>query len=977
MGGSSHCPIYATLTLVVTVRKVRQFNEERQMTPRVWFIIVVALFSVSIAHAGSIQNELADHAAEVGADGFVSVIINLTHQASIAQLDQDLKISEATRQARHYAVVTSLKEAAASSQAPVIAFLAEGKAAGRVTGYTSYWISNLIIAEISVSFLDQLAARSDINVIEKNFAAALVTPVAEYEWLGDLGLAGESTRYEPGEIGVTPGLRAINADRCWNELGLTGNGRLICGMDTGVDCTHPALMTRWRGFNGAYPIEECWLDVVADTVGLPYDNNDHGTHTMGTMTGMDPAAGDTVGVAWNAQWIACNAIAQPGWNEEFDNDVIACFQWIADPDGDPQTIIDVPDVCQNSWGTNENSPEGSWYTRCDDLWWEALDNLEAAGVVAIFSAGNSGPLPMTCGIPADRASSPWNVFSIGALDATNYPFPYPIADFSSRGPSSCDEVTIKPEISAPGVDVVSCVPDTSMYTPMSGTSMAGPHVAGVVALMREIDPDLEVDRIKQILIDTAIDHGVPGEDNIFGHGNLDAYAACLAVINGYGDMVGQINDGRQQLPGVRISVPEMKRDTFTDSAGSYQLQHLPAGTFMVVADLFGYYPDTSFVTIDELEAIHDVALTSMPRGCIRGVVSCDNSPIVEAVVDLLDAPVEVGLTSADGEFFVADLPVRSYAISVGRFGWLPLVAEFQVAEDETTVLALETLVGISDDFEIDQGWIIGDPTDTAYDGIWERSDPNPTYKYDSTLVQPADDHTPYGSLCYLTHNQPAGSARAYGDVDGGKTSLVSPVFDATSAVSPVLTFARWFHNQTGYPRTGDFRVEVSNDGGDSWVVVQSIDFGEGGWEVQSLSLTFHGILITDQMQLKFVAEDLAAHSATVEAAVDDVQMTGFLSDAIDHEPVFALHLAAPTPNPLRKSSLLSFSIPRQQEINLAIYDTAGRLVRRLMSGEQTAGSYRLNWDGETDSGVRTHSGVYFVRLVTEGRQLNRKIVVTR
>ena len=142
------------------------------------------------------------------------------------------------------------------------------------------------------------------------------------------------------------------------------------------------------------------------------------------------------------------------------------------------------------------------YEDCDYRWQAVIENCEAAGVVVTFSAGNEGPSPQTHRPPANIANTPTVNFSVGAVDAENYEWPYPIASFSSRGPSDCDGTSIKPEVSAPGVYVYSAYP-TGGYTRMSGTSMAGPHVAGVVALMRQANPDADVETIKTVLMNTV------------------------------------------------------------------------------------------------------------------------------------------------------------------------------------------------------------------------------------------------------------------------------------------------------------------------------------------------------------------------------------------------------------------------------------------------------------------------------------------
>ena len=165
-----------------------------------------------------------------------------------------------------------------------------------------------------------------------------------------------------------------------------------------------------------------------------------------------------------------------------------------------------------------------------------IDGAEAAGCAVVFSAGNEGPGAQSIGSPPDRITTPTNGFAIGAVDArAGIPFPFPIASFSSRGPSGCPGTAtekIKPEVSAPGVEVYSTLNNGGYGGGFSwsGTSMAGPHVSGIVALMRQANPDLSVTAIKQIIMSTARDLGVAGEDNTFGWGIPDAYAAVSAAL---------------------------------------------------------------------------------------------------------------------------------------------------------------------------------------------------------------------------------------------------------------------------------------------------------------------------------------------------------------------------------------------------------------------------------------------------------------
>jgi bacillopeptidase F len=465
------------------------------------------------AVAGEIESNFAAYLETIGDDDFASAIVFLEDRPDIRGLDAVMRAEATPMKARHERVLTALTQAAERSQPALLSYLDSRKTAGTVRGYTPYWITNMVVTSATKAELIRIAQRGDVEAVEANFRATMIE-AAEKPYLGSPTLG----------VGVTASLRAINADRVWYELGYTGAGTLVANLDTGVDGDHPALTDRWRG--NWHPSSECWRDALGGGTTYPVDNHGHGSHTMGTICGAGHATGDTVGVAFDALWIADNSIDQ-GVSPDFDNDVLGAFQWFADPDGNPGTTDDVPDVVQNSWGID--SRFGYDYEDCDYRWQEAIENCEAAGVVVTFSAGNEGPYAQSHRSPANICNTPTVNFSVGAVDAESYEWPYPIAYFSSRGPSDCDGTTIKPEVSAPGVNVYSCY-RTGGYTTMSGTSMAGPHVAGVVALMRQANPNADVQTIKNILMQTARDLGPAGEDNDFGWGVIDAYEAVLAVM---------------------------------------------------------------------------------------------------------------------------------------------------------------------------------------------------------------------------------------------------------------------------------------------------------------------------------------------------------------------------------------------------------------------------------------------------------------
>ena len=669
----------------------------RLRSTRLLRLCTLSIFSMIIvaasAAAGEIRPDLENHLNTLPGDAMVSVIVSLGEQADIQALDLQLKRERATREDRHERIITALKDVSSKTQPALVRHLNEAKKSGHVAGFTPYWISNLIVLKATKDEILSLQDRSDVGFIEPNFSYRLIEPVAS-------GGGGPQVT----GIGVTPGLQAINADRVWHELGITGAGRLIGGLDTGVDGNHPALAARWRGNDPGVNWSEAWLDLVYGGSQFPADYYSHGTHTMGTMTGLGEATADTIGVAWGAHWIACNAIDQYA-GPEFDNDVITAFQWFADPDGDPGTVDDVPDVVQNSWGINESFSSTPPYTDCDSRWWSVIDNCEAAGVVVTYSAGNEGPGSQSLRSPADRATTPFNVFSIGAVDATNYGYPYPIASFSSRGPSGCDGVSIKPEVCAPGVDVYSSVPGGGYEGGWSGTSMAGPHVAGVVALMREANPNLTVDEIKYVLMNTAHDFGNQGEDNTYGMGFIDAYEAVISVMSGIGYLTGTVTDvvTGDPIP-AELSIQGTTRETTADPAtGSYSFLLPGDSTYTIQVSYFGY--DTTqqsiYVAPDDTTTL-DFQLNPTPSGVLAGMVmDADNGlPVQGATVQIQGTPID---------------PTTSNAVGVFRFGAIPGGATYNVQatapfygsnsekktviSDNLNLLALPLLGGFTDDME--------------------------------------------------------------------------------------------------------------------------------------------------------------------------------------------------------------------------------------------------------------------------------------
>jgi len=281
-------------------------------------------------------------------------------------------------------------------------------------------------------------------------------------------------------------LTNIGVDRVWEEFGVTGEGIVIGQSDSGVQFDHPALMESYRGQNDHNDYN--WFDPWYGTQ-MPTDVGGHGTHTLGSVLGK------TVGVAPGATWFGCANLARNLGNAAFYLD---CLQFMLAPfplggnpftDGDP---VQAADVTNNSWGC----PQA--FEGCDaEALLPAVRAMRAAGIFMVASAGNEGP---ACSSVDDAIAIYDEVFSVGAIDQFGN-----LASFSSVGPVDVDgSGRIKPDLVAPGVQVLSALP-AATYATLDGTSMAGPHVAGVVALIWSANPALigNIERTEQILIESA------------------------------------------------------------------------------------------------------------------------------------------------------------------------------------------------------------------------------------------------------------------------------------------------------------------------------------------------------------------------------------------------------------------------------------------------------------------------------------------
>lgn len=413
------------------------------------------------------------------------------------------------------------REQAAASQAGLQAALE-----ARGITWRSFWLVDALAVRVEASDLPWLAGRDDVARVHADVALRRLDPALVLE---------------PAPASRTPqavewGVARIRAPEVW-AAGVTGEGVVVAGQDTGVRWSHQALVQQYRGWDGGTVRHDYnWHDAIhtlygggtnpcgIDTPG-PCDDHGHGTHTIGTMVG-DDGGGNMIGVAPGARWIACRNMERGVGRA---STYAECFQWFVAPTdlsgGNPRPDL-TPDVINNSWGCPPDE-------LCDDpaILEEVVANTREAGIVVVVSAGNSGP---GCGSVDTPAAIYDAAFTVGS--STNSEA---MSNFSSRGPSPFAlTTTMKPDVVAPGSSIRSATraSDTA-YSISSGTSMAGPHVAGAVALLIAANPHLrgDVDRIERILSDTAVPLAVTqtcggiGPDTwpnyVAGHGRIDVWAA--------------------------------------------------------------------------------------------------------------------------------------------------------------------------------------------------------------------------------------------------------------------------------------------------------------------------------------------------------------------------------------------------------------------------------------------------------------------
>jgi serine protease AprX len=550
---------------------------ERLGWPAVAAMLAIASLFAAMAASRATASGVVDWQSKVdqavldaAAAGEAEFFVYLGPKADLS--GTNVLVSKAAKAQHVYQQATTV---ARETQAPVLAALEQHGARHR-----SLWITNAVVARGSFAALEAVARLAEVEHVYGVGSGRLEPPVS-VDVPGGTQSANLATT-------VFDSIAKVNADDAW-ALGFRGQGAVVAGADTGVRWTHEAVKSKYRGWNGTTADHNYnWHDAihVPDPTNVcgassptPCDDDTligggHGTHTVGTMVGTGvPRANqkNEIGMAPDAKWIACRNMAHglgviPTYFE--------CMQWFIAPtkiDGTGTAPSKAPDVVNNSWGCVEVCPPPALQ--------DALRASRAAGIFYAVSAGNDGGVGVRgiCNTIYHPLARYPEAFTVGATTWTTDT----VSSFSSRGPVVLGDpphqvLLRKPNVTAPGSSIRSALRGSdSQYGSLNGTSMAGPHVAGLVALLISADPLLagNVDRLEDIIEQTAVrkttnelcggDSSTQVPNNTYGWGRIDALAAVLLAASPtatLGSAIAELDAIIAENPGPRSDKLEDARD---------------------------------------------------------------------------------------------------------------------------------------------------------------------------------------------------------------------------------------------------------------------------------------------------------------------------------------------------------------------------------------------------------------------------------
>ncbi len=920
-----------------------------------------------------------------------------------------------TRRQRYNFVRKRLEKRATESQNILKPTLDSLLAHRQILSYRSHWLISSFTVTLPIRGLEALGAASSISKIILPPRPELIPPAPNEK----------SYRQASGSSAtVESNLESVRARAAWSR-GYTGKGRIICSFDTGVEGTHPALRGNWKGLDG--DSAAAWFDPVARK-SFPHSFKlaslrEHGTHTMGVMVGRDTLSGDTIGVAPGAKWISAAVIDIPGAS------IVDAFEWAADPDRDPNTIADVPDVINHSWGA-PNSILG-----CEALFNRLIDNTEALGIVNIFAAGNEGRQgAQTIRNPANRALDSIDCFAVGFADHRTPGSPT-LSSSSSRGPSDCDGFSIKPNVVAPGVNIRSSIL-SGAYGFRSGSSMAAPHVAGIVALLRQKNPNASPEQIKTTLLTSARDLGSPGADNNYGWGYVNALAALEALPESENPVlrVTALTPNQPDDAGILRAKVWLENTSNEESITTTVRGRIIASPASVTA-LSGsveFGPLAPGATVSSSEDIVIQVDDTLSTGSVIPLdflITADNG-----IRQLERLYVLIG-DRVDREFYTHQSDRMSFSISnFGEYGfadgsYTPLGFAGLRFEDEprSSLFEMAFMLGLDASHVSDGIRNIGLEPDrdfapapggalsvTALDTI---ADVMTVSAFADTLAEAplgftvhqhtfGWSHAPLDNVVVIDYTIINNSgisiggvyAGMFADWDIGALNENIGSFDlqndlgylaylkgdismyrGIAVLSSKGLTGHYIQNMSVFgnlrnPFTESFKYSALTSG-----FAKATDFEQGDL-AHFVTTGPYSIRTGDSAHVIFAivaGNSLAEMQITLRATRSQLDSLLSVEETPTHSKPTTFRLEQNYPNPFNPATEIEYALETPGMVNLTIYNVLGQKVIELVNKWQDAEVYTVKWTGDNDDGASVASGMYFYRLKRGEQTLTRKMMVLK
>lgn len=982
----------------------------------VLLMLLILTFTILFAESGLITVDLQNQMNKM--DDSDQIRINILMKDSYDTVELQNSTRSLKKAAKREFVVNELQNFSRRSQASLLEFL-ENERAGVVTSINPLWLVNVVTIIADKATINSLALRNDIKSIDHDeIRKMIVDPIIDEN-------ADNSPHRE-----ITWNVTQVNSDDVWAQ-GYYGAGVTVAVLDTGINYNHQDLN------------DHLWTSPDYPNHGYDFANNDdnpmddhgHGTHCAGTVAG-DGTAGSQTGMAPEASIMAVKILTSDGGGSE-------SFTW----DGIQFAIDNGADVLSMSIGwLHAWSP-----TR--ETWREAMSNCLAAGVVAAVAAGNEGnqqssyPIPDNVRTPGD-CPPPWlnpdqtleggitATITVGATNSSDG-----IADFSGRGPVDWSNVAgyndyayqpgiglIRPDISSPGDGIKSLAhySNTGYESGWSGTSMATPGVAGVIALMLSKNYELTPSEIDQIIEENAAIPQSP-KNNTFGSGRIDALEAINTIT-------------APETPPLIAKNPNPANEA-TNVIVSSNLVWANGGGAANYNVYFGTDNPPSNVLdgINTTSTSVDIAELEYNTTYYWKIDSFNDFGNIEgdiwsfSTISPADEDFETGDFSSFGWEFAGngDWTIQASDAFSGTYRARSGV----IGNDSTSDLNISMLTTIDGDISFARKSScenVSGSTGAYYDylqflidgveqdkwagetpwGIVSYSVPAGehtfTWKfYKDGAVTGGDDAVYLDFITFpITEMPDPGLILGMVNLEDGDDATLAAVIVGTDSVTPaadgsfqlsVLPGNYTLHTtMPGYADEFSSNIvvlpnEVTNVTIDmqflfpasNLVAEQTATPIELSWEAPVSDLTIEGYKIFRNLngatftELTQVAETSYEDTPTEEGSYgyyvvvryesneeSEASETVYLdfTDGESSNVPTVNNLVGNYPNPFNPVTKIKFAIKEQGNVKLEIYDIRGRKVKDLVNGTLDAGSHSETWQGDNNAGNLVGSGIYFYKL---------------